>query len=100
MAREGLEVLERVATAAASKEVRVRRNRPPATKLEDTAFATHLFDCWRLITGAEPGKNLTPKKNPSLVYVATAWKDVFGQNENRDDDPQFIGALRSLSDEG
>ena len=93
-------VLERIATAAASKEVRVRRNRPPATKLEHAAFATHLFECWRLITGAEPGKNLTREKNPSLVYVATAWEDVFGQDENRDDDPQFIGALRSLSDEG
>jgi hypothetical protein len=98
--REGLEVIARLASAAASKEVRVRRDRPPATKLEDTAFATHLFECWRLITGAEPGKNLTRKKNPSLVYVATAWKDVFGQDENRDDDPQFIGALRSLSAEG
>ena len=69
-------------------------NRPPATKLEHAAFAPHLFDCWRLITGAEPGKNLTPKKNPSLVYVNRAWVDVFRQNENRDDDPQFIGALR------
>ena len=98
--REGLEVIARLASAAASKEVRVRRDRPPATKLENAAFATHLFECWRLITGAEPGKNLTRKKNPSLVYVATAWKDVFGQDENRDDDPQFIGALRSLSDEG
>jgi hypothetical protein len=100
MARE---VLERVATAAASKEVRVRRNRPPATKLEHAAFATPLFECWRLITGAEPGKNLTHKKNPSLVYVNTAWADVFGQNKNRDDDPQFIGALRlflGLSAEG
>jgi hypothetical protein len=91
MARE---VLERIATAAASKEVRVRRNRPPATKLEHAAFAPHLFDCWRLITGAEPGKNLTPEKNPSLVYVNRAWVDVFPQNETRDDDPQFIGALR------
>jgi hypothetical protein len=98
--REGLEVIARLASAAASKEVRVRRDRPSATKLENAAFATHLFECWRLITGAEPGKNLTRKKNPSLVYVATAWEDVFGQDENRDDNPQFIGALRSLSDEG
>ena len=98
--REGLEVIARLASAAASKEVRVRRDRPSATKLENAAFATHLFECWRLITGAKPGKNLTRKKNPCLVYVATAWKDVFGQDENRDDDPQFIGALRSLSDEG
>jgi hypothetical protein len=98
--REGLEVIARLASAAASKEVRVRRDRPSATKLENAAFATHLFECWRLITGAKPGKNLTRKKNPCLVYVATAWKDVFSQDENRDDDPQFIGALRSLSDEG
>jgi hypothetical protein len=101
--REGLEVIARLASAAASKEVRVRRNRPPATKLEHAAFATPLFECWRLITGAEPGKNLTHKKNPSLVYVNTAWADVFGQNKNRDDDPQFIGALRiflGLSAEG
>jgi hypothetical protein len=98
--REGLEVLARLTSAAASKEVRVRRNRPPATKLENTAFATPLFEGWRLITGAEPGKNPTPEKNPFLVYVRTAWVDVFGQNENRDDDPQFIGALRSLSAEG
>jgi hypothetical protein len=101
MAREQiLKILERIATAAASKEVRVRRNRPRATKLEDTAFATPLFECWRSITGAEPGKNLTPEKNPSLVYVTAAWVDVFGQNENRDDYPQFIGALRSLSAKG
>jgi hypothetical protein len=98
--REGLEVIARLASAAASKEVRVRRDRPPATKLEHAAFAIHLFKCWRLITGAEPGKNLTREKNPSLVYVATAWGDVFGQDENRDDNPQFIGALRSLSAEG
>jgi hypothetical protein len=98
--REGLEVIARLASAAASKEVRVRRDRPPATKLEELAFATPLFECWRSITGTRPGKNLTRKKNPSLVYVATAWKDVFGQDENHDDDPQFIGALRSLSDEG
>jgi hypothetical protein len=97
MARE---VLERVARAAASKEARVRRDRPPATKPEDAAFATPLFECWRLITGAKPGKSLTPEKNPSLAYVTRAWVDVFGQNENRDDDPQFIGALRSLSTEG
>ena len=98
--REGLEVIARLASAAASKEVRVRRDRPPATKLEELAFATPLFECWRSITGTRPGKNLTREKNPFLVYVATAWKDVFGQDENRDDDPQFIGALRSLSDEG
>jgi hypothetical protein len=98
--REGLEVIARLASAAASKEVRVRRDRPPATKLEELAFATPLFECWRSITGTRPGKNLTREKNPSLVYVATAWKDVFSQDENRDDDPQFIGALRSLSDEG
>ena len=91
MARE---VLKRVETAAVSKEVRVLRARPSATKPKDVAFATHLFKCWRLITGAEPGKNLTREKNPSLVYVNRAWVDVFRQNETRDDDPQFIGALR------
>jgi hypothetical protein len=98
MAREVLEsareVLKCVETAAVSKEVRVLRARPSATKPKDVAFATHLFKCWRLITGAEPGKNLTPEKNPSLVYVNRAWVDVFRQNETRDDDPQFIGALR------
>ena len=97
MARE---VLKRVETAAVSKEVRVLRARPSATKPKDVAFATHLFKCWRLITGAEPGKNLTREKNPSLVYVTAAWVDVFGQNKNPDDAPQFIGALRSLSAEG
>jgi hypothetical protein len=40
-----------------------------------------------------------PEKNPFLRYLITAWVDVFDQNDNRDD-PQFIGALRSLSAEG
>jgi hypothetical protein len=96
MARE---VLERVAAAAASKEVRVGRARPKETKPEEKAFATPLFECWRSITGTRPGKNPNPEKNPSLVYVTTAWVDVFGHDEHRDD-PQFIGALRSLSSQG
>ena len=94
------EIIDRIARVAPIKEVRARNARPRETKPEELAFATPLFECWRSITGTRPGKNLTRKKNPSLVYVATAWKDVFGQDENRDDDPQFIGALRSLSDEG
>ena len=68
MAREALEVLERVATAAASKEVRVRRNRPPATKLENTAFATPLFDCWRLITGRAGEEPDQKKSLPRLRH--------------------------------
>ena len=94
------EIIDRIARVAPIKEVRARNARPRETKPEELAFATPLFECWRSITGTRPGKNLTREKNPSLVYVATAWKDVFSQDENRDDDPQFIGALRSLSDEG
>jgi hypothetical protein len=97
MARE---VLERVATAAPRKEARVRKARPRETKLEEAAFAPPLFECWRSITGKQPGKNPTLEKNPSLAYVTKAWVDVFGQNETRDDDPHFIGALRSLRAQG
>ena len=104
MAREVLEsareVLERVAAAAPRKEARARKARPRETKPEELAFATPLFECWRSITGTRPGKNLTPEKNPFLRYLITAWVDVFSQNDNRDDDPQFIGALRTLSAEG
>jgi hypothetical protein len=97
MARQ---ILERVATAAARKEVRVRMARPKETKPEHLAFATPLFECWRSITGTRPGKNPNPEKNPFLAYAKQAWADVFGQNENRDDDPDFIGALRVLIGEG
>jgi hypothetical protein len=76
MARE---VLERVAAAAPRKEARARKARPRETKLEDLAFATPLFECWRSITGTRPGKNLTPEKNPFLRYLITAWVDVFSK---------------------
>ena len=92
------EILERLATAATSKEARVRRARPPATKPEHLAFATPLAECWRSITGTKAGKNPVLEKNPFLDYVTKAWVDVFGHDESRDD-PQFIGALRSLSEQ-
>jgi hypothetical protein len=97
MARE---ILERVAAAAPIKDARARKARPRETKPEELAFATPLFECWRSITGVRPGKNPTPEKNPFLRYLRTAWVDVCGQNEDRDDDPDFIGALRVLLGRG
>jgi hypothetical protein len=97
MARE---IIDRIARVAPIKEVRARDARPRETKPEELAFAIPLFECWRSITGVRPGKNPTPEKNPFLRYLIAAWVDVFGQNETRDDDPQFIGALRALTAQG
>jgi hypothetical protein len=89
-------ILDRLSLSANRKEAQVREVRPASTKPEHAAFAKVLAECWIVLTGKAPGINSVSEKNPFLKFVSSAWIDVFGQNEERDDDPSFIGALRSL----
>jgi hypothetical protein len=90
------EILDRLSLSANQKEAQVREARPASTKPEQSAFAKVLADCWIVLTGRAPGTNPNHDKNPFLEFLSSAWIDVFGHDETSDD-PEFIGALRSLN---
>src|SRR5262249_13095701 len=90
------EIIERLAQAAARKEARVRQGRQNPGKPEHRIFAKSLTEIWIFLTGKMPGTNPAYDKNPFLRFVAAAWIDVFGHDENSED-PTFVGALAALS---
>ncbi|MGO9773637.1 MAG: hypothetical protein ACLPSW_29660 [Roseiarcus sp.] len=93
---EAREIAGRLAGAALKKEVRVRKDRQNPGKPEHLIFAKTLAEIWVFLTGKKPSPNQSPEKNPFLRFVMAAWIDVFGHSDVADD-PQFAGAISSLS---
>jgi hypothetical protein len=90
------EIIKRFAQAAARKEARVRQGRQNPGNPEHRIFAKTLAEMWIFLTGKRPGSNPAHDRNPFLRFVAAAWIDVFGHDENSED-PTFVGALAALS---
>jgi hypothetical protein len=90
------EAIKRLQRGANQRENQVRNARPASTKPEHSVFARVLGECWIFLTNGAPGQSGEPTKNPFLVFLQSAWIDVFGFDE-KSDPPDFIGAVRSMS---
>jgi hypothetical protein len=93
---EAREIARSLAGTALKKEARVRKGRQNPGKPEHRIFVATLAEMWVFLTGKKPSPNQSPEKNPFLRFVMAAWIDVFGHG-GVDEDPQFAGAIYSLS---
>ncbi len=92
---QAIRLTRRIEADARSTKARIAEHFVYQHHPDQRAFVQTMGEGWAFLTGARPGANADPAKNPFLRFAIAGWHDW---RSAEIDTPQFVGALRSARD--